>query len=102
MRDLKEEPAVDTVTLKNTPKIKYVCDSCNKEFMGKDIILVDPLIGDVKPFTPMAFVDKRGKLRCGQPWSELGDRVLACPHCEHIHLYGFDPAYNQEGLEEDK
>lgn len=72
----------------------WKCDECKKKITNNEIKLVDP-IDNFKFLTPIArftFVDKNGALISGsaQASKQEGDKVLACPYCNTIHLYGFD------------
>lgn len=69
------------------------CYNCKKEFIDKDVLLVDsPLNISIGPsFIPLIFVDKDGKIVYGNegPDSSKGDKVLACPLCKTVHIFGF-------------
>jgi hypothetical protein len=71
----------------------FICDSCQKTFKAKDVILeeVADNINIVTPLYPFIFIDKHGIITGGklQPKKELGDKVFACPHCKSVHLFGF-------------
>lgn len=71
----------------------YVCDNCKKDIPSDEVLLVEPA-ENVQFVTPMPFVfmDKNGKpvMDSHQPRKENGDKVLACPHCNYTHLFGFN------------
>lgn len=61
-------------------EIDYKCDGCNKEFKGKDIILVvDKVKIGGNMFPNFITIDVNGE-----------DRRMACPHCEKMHYDGFE------------
>jgi hypothetical protein len=72
----------------------FLCDSCQKTFKAKDVILeeVADNIDIIAPPYPFRFVDKHGTITGGrdQPKKELGDKIFACPHCKSVHLFGFE------------
>jgi len=72
----------------------FVCDHCKKEFTAKKIKLQEPVDNPgILSFTmPFKFVDKDGILTEGyEPAKkEIGDRVLTCPYCDVVNLFGFD------------
>jgi len=74
---------------------KYSCDKCKKTFTASEVKLVEP--GDrisiiPHPIMGFVYVDKNGIIiGCRQQASkEKGDKMLACPHCMYVHLFGFD------------
>ena len=73
---------------------EYCCDNCKKEFVGKDATLVDPINNiSISPMiSSFKFVDKNGIITGGREMAKkcLGDKLLACPHCGDVHLFGFD------------
>ncbi len=74
--------------------VKYVCDSCKGVFNPSEVKLSDPV--DNITMSPLLisfrYVDINGKIMGGQeqPTKEKGDKLLTCPLCEYIHLFGFD------------
>lgn len=71
----------------------FKCDDCNKTFKGKEVHLVDPVtnIDIITPPSSFMYVDKDDKIMGGgaQPSLDKGDKLLCCPHCDQIHLFGF-------------
>lgn len=68
----------------------YQCDKCKKTFKAREVKLIEParnitIFGEL-----IMMVDKDGKIVGGDPDADKGDRLLACPHCETPHLFGFD------------
>jgi hypothetical protein len=65
-----------------------------KTFKAEDIEFRDPAtnINIITPPAPFVYVDKIGVVTGGgkQPSKQLGDKVLCCPHCHHVHLFGLD------------
>lgn len=81
--------------LQNEDK-EYLCDNCEKSFKAREMKLLDPSSNvkiAIAP-SPFIYVDKDGKIMGGreQPSKEKGDKVAACPHCDFVHLFGFDLA----------
>ncbi|MFW9871565.1 MAG: hypothetical protein ACFFG0_00505 [Candidatus Thorarchaeota archaeon] len=72
----------------------FICEKCQKDVNAKDIKLQDPISNCeiLTPLMPFIFVDKYGTITGGSKMAkeELGDKVLSCPYCDHIHLYGFE------------
>ena len=78
-----------------TKKIKemliYKCDDCKKTFKQSEIKKVKPSTNFHLLLQPIYFMDFEGKAKCGMMDKlEDGDKLLACPHCEKVHLFGFD------------
>ncbi len=75
---------------------RFKCDGCKKEFSGSEVKLVEAAdnINILSFPMPFKYVDKNNTITGGseQPSKEKGDRVLACPNCKQIHLFGMDPA----------
>ena len=73
---------------------KFKCDKCKEEFSGSEVKLVEASdnIKILTPPSPFRYIDKDGFIKGGteQPSKEKGDRVLACPRCKQIHLFGMD------------
>jgi len=73
---------------------KYKCDSCKKVFPLSEIKFVEAAdnITILTPPMPFVFLDKDGIITGGsqQPSKKNGDKILACPHCDKIHLFGMD------------
>jgi len=61
---------------------EFRCDDCKKTFLGKDIILFRD--SDNVTIIPPPYMNRVIKKIDGN------DYVLACPHCKHVHLFGFD------------
>ena len=72
----------------------FKCEECKKKVLSEDIKYVDPAdnIEILTPMMPFIFIDKNGKIAGGSKMAKksLGDKIFACPHCNTIHLYGFD------------
>jgi len=72
---------------------KYVCDSCKGVFNPSEIKLSDPIDNITMEPVMLTFmyVDKDGKIMGGrkQPTKEKGDKLLTCPLCDYVHLFGF-------------
>jgi len=72
----------------------FQCDSCKKIFKARDVVFEDAIdnIKILTPLRPFLYLDKNNKIMGGseQPSKEKGDKVLCCPHCKQVHLYGFD------------
>ena len=64
--------------------------------MANEIKLIEPAdnVSILTPLSPFVFVDKDGVITGGstQPMKEKGDKITSCPHCDHIHLFGFNVA----------
>jgi len=69
----------------------YICDDCGATFKSKEVALVaaDTNITMTTPTALPILVDKNGIIKIGSPKAEEGDRVLACPKCKTVHLFGF-------------
>jgi len=72
----------------------FRCDNCKKVFKAKEIKLVEPAanFSGTSFMMPFVFVSKDDKIMGGSKTAskELGDKLFACPHCEQVHLCGFD------------
>jgi hypothetical protein len=72
----------------------YQCDNCKENFKAENIEFCDPVdnINILTPPAPFIYVDKTGTVTGGtkQPSKKLGDKLLCCPHCHGVHLFGFD------------
>ncbi|MDX1806228.1 MAG: hypothetical protein R3267_04320 [Paenisporosarcina sp.] len=81
----------------NVKEVKgtFKCDECQKTFEGHEVTLTEAAdnIEIMTPMMPFVYVDKDNNLMGGreQPSKAKGDKLLACPHCESPHLFGFDP-----------
>lgn len=78
----------------------YRCDKCKHAFKAVEIKLVDPA-DNVTILTPgfkIVCVEKDGTI-CGKPnpRKKDGDRLLACPKCGQIHLYGLSLKHLNRG-----
>ena len=71
----------------------YECDKCKSIFGAKEIVLVDAPtnITILTPLAPMIFIDKDGVIKSGGTGAKEGDRMLACPKCKELHMYGLTP-----------
>ncbi len=73
---------------------KFKCDNCKKEFLGREIKLVEAAdnIKILTPPSPFRYIDKNDNITGGgkQPSRKKGDQILSCPHCGQIHLFGMD------------
>ena len=74
----------------------YKCDVCKEKFKVGDILYQDPIenFEILTPLRPFVFVDKNGIITGGSKMAskEAGDKVLCCPYCKEVHLFGFDKA----------
>jgi len=72
----------------------YKCDECDATFKRNEMKFIEPSdnISILTPLSPFIYADKDGNPIGGseQPSKEKGDKILACPKCGQIHLYGFD------------
>ena len=70
----------------------YQCDECKETLKAREVKLVDAAtnITMLTPPMPPVLVDKDDVIRAGGIKAEEGDRVLSCPHCNAIHLFGFN------------
>jgi len=73
----------------------WKCENCKEKITNSEIKLVDP-IDNFEILTPMLtflFIDKNDVITGGGKMAskEKGDKVFACPHCDHVHLYGLEP-----------
>ena len=70
------------------------CDECKHVFKGKDTMLVEPAKNiKMMPFHARIIgVDKDGIITSLSEPLQKGDKVLACPACHRVHLFGFDVA----------
>jgi len=70
------------------------CEACHKTVTGKTVKLVEPTDNCkiMTPIMPFIYVDKHGTIQGGMNMADrnIGDKMLACPHCDHVHLFGFD------------
>ena len=71
----------------------YECASCGSSFKAAEIKLITP----TRDFTistagyKVMCVERNGDLRSKpNPKQRDGDKLLACPRCDHIHLNGFN------------
>ena len=73
---------------------KYKCDECSATFIGKNVKLVKPIKNiEMHPVhSCLIFVDKSGTITGGE--LKKGDKLLACPKCEKVHLFGFEQRQN--------
>lgn len=73
--------------------ITYICDSCKKDFKANEIITVEACdnINIMTPMMPFVFIDKDEIITGGSKMADKskGDRLLCCPKCKSIHLFGF-------------
>lgn len=69
----------------------YKCDKCSKTFKAEEVRLEDAAtnVTLLTPMQPPIFVDKDDVIKGGGMKAEAGDRVLTCPHCKEVHLFGF-------------
>jgi len=70
----------------------YVCDSCGETFKAKDIKLMNasPNMSRINLPVPIIIIDKSGDfIKTASDFTD-GDRVLACPNCSRVHLFGFN------------
>lgn len=72
--------------------ITYHCDKCKETFKAKEIKLKAAATNiEIPTSVPsMVFVDKNGIIKGGGTLAIEGDRVLVCPKCGELHLYGFN------------
>lgn len=80
---------------KNTKDGKFFkCDECKKKILTEEIKFVEPAdnFNILTPMMPFLYADKDGKITGGSKMAKksLGDKLFACPHCDTVHLYGFD------------
>lgn len=71
----------------------YICDECHETFSAKEIKLVSPApnIKMVPMFNMVKFVDADDVVMCSPSLpNQEGDRLMACPYCGRVHLFGFD------------
>ena len=76
----------------NKADILYKCDKCSKTFKAKEVRLENAAtnITFLTPMQPLIFVDKNDAIKGGGTKAEAGDRVLTCPYCKEVHLFGFN------------
>ena len=74
----------------------YRCDSCGKAFRGHEAKLVawpknKPIYSGDSYEDYVKYVDKLGRICADSKVfpNREGDQLVACPHCGHIHKYGF-------------
>lgn len=71
----------------------YKCDYCGKSFQGKEVGLAKPAdnIDILYPPVSILAIDKKGIIIRLDSTTTLrdSDRLLACPHCNKVHLFGF-------------
>jgi len=70
----------------------YKCDECGHTFKGRDVLLTKPATNiKMMPLHGRVIgVDKDGIITLlSEPVLE-GDRLLACPKCHRVHLFGFN------------
>jgi len=72
----------------------FICENCKKEFPAEKIKLQEAFDNPGVTSLTMSFifVDKNGKIMGGNKPAEKesGDKLLACPYCDAIHLFGFN------------
>jgi len=72
----------------------YICDTCKGVFRPSEIKLSDPVdnITMVPVMLTFVYMNKEGKITGGieQPTKENGDKLLGCPLCDSVHLFGFN------------
>jgi hypothetical protein len=76
----------ETVNIKDL-KGRCLCDN-GHEFNAEQVELTPFGTGFSAPSAPIRFVNKDGTLMCGEPKAD--DRVMACPVCHRVHLFGFN------------
>lgn len=71
--------------------ITYKCDDCEAMFKESRVKLIKPCDNINIAFSTVMFKDKNGKAMRGD-FSSLkeGDKLLACPACGKVHLFGFN------------
>jgi DNA-directed RNA polymerase subunit RPC12/RpoP len=72
----------------------YICQKCGKIFQGKNVRLKKFAKNVEIPFAGglmLKFIDKDDKIRGSGSTHSIKDtdRVMACPHCEEVGLFGF-------------
>jgi len=77
------------------PNQRLKCDMCPEIFSLSEVVLVDPInaITVIAPGCLYLYVDKDGVIWADpHPASkDRGDKLLACPHCNLYHPFGFKP-----------
>jgi hypothetical protein len=71
---------------------EYRCDSCKKTFIRPQVKLVPFPTGFNIIGQSIMVIDSVSEKIYGASTSAIKetDRCLACPHCEYVHLFGFD------------
>ena len=67
----------------------YRCDTCKETFTAQEVKL-EPAGTNIRIETQyMMGVDKEGNVIACHVFKD-GDKILHCPKCGYIHLFGFD------------
>lgn len=72
-------------------KDTYKCDECKRTFKASEVVLRSPIknIDMIRSVMVVGADDCIYSTRYGE---NEGDRIMHCPHCNHVHLFGFDVA----------
>jgi DNA-directed RNA polymerase subunit RPC12/RpoP len=83
--------AVNMVDLVEKDQYVYECDECKHAFKAAEIKLVDPADNVILLGHTIMCVEKDGTI-CSKPNPSKadGDKLLACPKCGQIHLFGLN------------
>ncbi len=71
----------------------YKCDECKATFKRSEIKFEDPSENfSFGPGMRFVYVDKDNKPCGGEEAASKakGDKILACPKCNQVHLFGMD------------
>ena len=77
--------------VKTKDNLTYKCDECGKSFKAEEVKLIKKaenfsIFGQI-----IRYVNKDGKPMRGDYDSiKETDRLLACPYCGKVHLFGFE------------
>lgn len=95
-RNLDKGEAMTTFEEVKAANRKLRCDECKEKFGANEVVLVEAAdnITILTPMIPFVYIDKDGVVKGGneQPSKEKGDKLLTCPRCGTIHIFGFHNA----------
>jgi hypothetical protein len=87
---IKQGIEEDKMNINNT--FTYKCDICEQWFAAMAAKFVDPMAGIIfGAGFAVKCLCKDGEIRGKRnPKKSMGDRILACPFCDSIHIRNFE------------